>query len=442
MCRKTYGSGHDFRHGPGRALASRLPPSMKSIRLSTIGLAACAALVVTAVALTTMSAELLASHPNDPVWHSLFGLAVHRVAEVFTSAPSWNSAGSERLQLSAQVYRLAYALACVLFTAAYWLRTRSGRRPAAVDAALLAFQLVVGITVESSLLYILAAELAITLPARSAAGWLVAMIAGHLAQSAAMIAGAGLPDAILRFQVMNVAGEAVFYLFAYGVAKLAHLEQLARKGLAASNAELLATQALLADTVRSSERLRIARELHDSIGHHLTALNLHLDLADRQLAGANAALRTSRELARELLGEVRVVVSAERDDSAIDLSQSLRTLCDGIPAPAIRLDVADDLRVASATTAHALFRCVQEAISNALRHADARQIDVGVARRGGAFVATVRDDGRGARGGAEGNGLAGMRERARSLGGELRAGDAADGGFEIELSLPAPEGAR
>lgn len=415
---------------------------MRSIRLSTIGLAACAALVVSAIALTMMSAELLAARPNDPTWHALFGLAVHRVAEAFTSAPSWNSAGSQRIRLSAQLYTIGYALACMLFTAAYWLRTRIARRTAAVDTALLAFQLLVGVTVESSLLYILAAELAIALPARRAAAWLVAMIAGHLVQSAAMIAGAGLADAIMRLQVMNVAGEAVFYLFAFGVAKLAHLEQIARQGLAASNAELMATQTLLADTVRTSERLRIARELHDSIGHHLTALNLHLDLADRQLAGANASLRASRELARELLGEVRVVVSAERDDAAIDLSQSLRALCDGIPVPAIRLAVADELRVASATTAHALFRCIQEAISNALRHADARHIDVGVARRGGAFVATVRDDGRGARGAAEGNGLAGMRERARALGGELRAGDAAHGGFEIELSLPAPEGAR
>jgi signal transduction histidine kinase len=415
---------------------------MKSLRLSTIGLAACAALVVSAIALTVMSAEALASHPNDPTWYSLFGLAVHHVAEAFTPAPSWNSAGSERQHLSARLYGLAYALACVLFTAAYWLRTRGVHRRAVVGTALLAIQLVIGVTVESSLLYILAAELAIALPARRAAGWLAAMIAGHLAQSAAMIAGAGLPDAILRFQVMNVAGEAVFYLFAFGVAKLAHLEQLARKGLAASNAELLATQALLADTVRTSERLRIARELHDSIGHHLTALNLHLDLADRQLAGANASLRTARELARELLGEVRVVVSAERDESTIDLPQSLRTLCDGIPAPAIRLQVAEDLRVASAATAHALFRCVQEAISNALRHADARHIDVGVARRGAAFVATVRDDGRGARGNSEGNGLAGMRERARALGGELRAGDAAAGGFQIELSLPVLGGTR
>ncbi len=442
MCRKAYGCGHDFRHGAAPASASRLPPSMKSLRLSTIGLWACAAVVATATAMTVMTSGVLAAHPADAGWHSLFGLAVRRAAEALTPAPSWNSAGSERERVSAQLYALAYAASGILFTAAYWLRTRSGGRPAALDAALLAFQLVVGVTVESNLLYLLSAELAIVLPARRAAGWLAAIVAGHLAQSAAMIAGAGLPDQVMRFQTMNVAGEAVFYLFAFGVAKLAMLEQRARQGLAASNAELLATQALLADTVRTSERLRIARELHDSIGHHLTALNLHLDLADRQLAGANASLRTARELSRELLGEVRVVVSTERGEATIDLPQSLRTLCDGIPVPAIRLEVADDLRVASATTAHALFRCVQEAISNALRHADARRIDVGVMRRGAAFVATVRDDGRGARGRAEGNGLAGMRERVRSLGGELRAGDAAHGGFEIELSLPAQEGAR
>ena len=415
---------------------------MKTPRLSTFALVACAALVATLSAMTLMTATALAQHSAAPAWHSLFGLAVREAAAAFTPAPSWNSAGSERAALSAQLYGMGYAVAGVLFTALFWLRTRLHRRAAAVDAALLGVQLVLGVTVETDLLYIFAAELAIVPPARRAAAWLVAMIGGHIVQSAAMVAGAGLPDQTMRFLLMNVAGEVVFYVFAYGIARLAVMEQRARQGLAAAHAELLATQAMLADTVRTSERLRIARDLHDSIGHHLTALNLHLDLADRQLAGGNESLRTARGLSRDLLGEVRLVVSSERADPAIDLRQSLRTLCDGIPAPAIRLDVADELRAASPTTAHALFRCVQEAISNALHHADARRIAVSVARDGASFVATIHDDGRGARGRAEGNGLRGMRERLQALGGELAAGDAPEGGFRVALALPALEGHR
>ena len=414
---------------------------MKSPRLSTLGLAACAALVVTLSAMTVTTAPALAEHPDSPAWHSLFGLGVHRLAAAFTPAPSWDSAGTERIGLAALLYSIGYVASGALFTALFWLRTRIDRRASAVDAALLAAQLVLGVAVETDLLYLFCAGLAITPPRRPVA-WLVAMISAHLAQSLAIVAGAGLPDSVARLQAMNVAGEVVYYLFAFGVARLAVREQRARRELAASHAELLATQALLADAVRTSERLRIARDLHDSIGHHLTALKLHLELADRQLAGANASLRTARELSHELLGEVRLVVSSERADAAVDLRQSLRMLCEGIPAPAIRLQVADDLRIPSQTTAHALFRCIQEAISNALRHAEASRIDVTVGRRDASFVATIYDDGRGARGRAEGNGLAGMRERVLALGGELQAGDAAGGGFRVALALPAREGQR
>jgi signal transduction histidine kinase len=410
---------------------------MKSYRLSTIGLVACAALVATLVA-TTFGVD-----GADAQWQSPFGLAVRRAAEAFTPPPSWDSAGTDRARLSRQLYLVGYAASGVLFTTLFWLRTRAtARRPAWRDAVLLGVQMALGLAVEANLLYLFAAELAIVLAPRRAAGWLAAMIAGHVVQSLAIVAATASSDLAARYQLMNVVEEVVFHLFAFGVATLATLEQRTRLHLAASHAELLATQALLADAVRTSERLRIARDLHDSIGHHLTALKLHLELADRQLAGGNASLRTARELSSELLGQVRQVVSAERDDPAVDLLQSLRTLCDGIPAPAIRLEVAGDLRAASAMTAHALFRCIQEAISNALRHAQARAIAVSVARRDASFVAVVRDDGRGAHGRAEGNGLAGMRERVQALGGRLRVGDAPGGGFQVELSLPAAEAAR
>ena len=307
------------------------------------------------------------------------------------------------------------------------------------NAALLALQLVIAVSVETDLLYLFAAELAIVLPLRRALGWLAAMIAGHLAQTLAIIVAVARTDQVARYGLLSIALDTVYYLLAFGVATLAMLEQRARLKLAASHAELQATQALLADTVRTSERLRIARELHDSIGHHLTALNLHLDLADRQLAGANDALRTARGLSRELLGEVRVVVGAQRDDQYIALKQSLQTLCDGIPAPAIRLEMADDTRIASALAAHTLFRCVQEAISNVLRHADARHVRIAIEHRDSRVTATIRDDGRGARGRPEGNGLAGMRERLLALGGVLSAGDLPQGGFQVELSLPVAE---
>ncbi len=406
-------------------------------RLSSIVLLACVAVVA------TMTSMTLVAHSGDAQWHSLFGLLVRRVAAAFTAPPSWNSAGSDRARLAGQLYVLGYGATSILFAILFWLRTTPRpRRSAFANAALLAVQLVVGITVESNLLYIFAAELAMLFPPRRAVGWFVAAVIGHVAQSTAIVAAVAVNDHVARYALLSIGLEIVFYLFAFGVAMLAMMEQRARVKLASSNAELMATQSLLADTVRTAERLRIARDLHDSIGHHLTALSLHLDLADRQLAGANASLRTARELSRELLGEVRVVVSAERGEQSIDLRRSLQTLCAGIPAPVIRLALDDEVRIASALTAHTLFRCIQESISNALRHANAQRLDIDVTRRAAHIVATIRDDGRGARGRPEGNGLTGMRERLVALGGVLTTGDLPQGGFQVELSIPAIEGAR
>ena len=441
MCRAHVPEGmaarHDFRHGSAAPAARRLRPDMNNRRLTSIGFAACICLTVTLTAMT------MVAHSADAQWHSLFGLLAGRVAAMFTPPPSWNSAGSDRAILAGQLYMVGYATAGALFAALFWLRSNSPeRRSPPANAALLALQLLIAVTVETDLLYLFAAELAIVLPLRRALAWLAAMIAGHFAQTFAIIVAVARSDQGARYGLLSNALDTVYYLLAFGVATLAMLEQRARLKLAASHAELQATQALLADTVRTSERLRIARELHDSIGHHLTALNLHLDLADRQLAGANASLRIARGLSRELLGEVRVVVGAQRDDQFIDLKQSLQTLCDGIPAPSIRLEMADDARISSALTAHTLFRCVQEAISNVLRHADARHISIAIAHRDARVTATIRDDGRGARGRPEGNGLVGMRERLLAVGGALSTGDLPQGGFQVELSLPVAEPSR
>jgi len=430
---------HDFRHVAVPACAGRLPPSMKMNRLSSIGLAACAALVATMIAMTLVSSGF------DGHWQTLLGVLVNRVAAAVTPPPSWNSAGSERLLLSIRLYIVGYVACCLLFTALFWLCTRAApRRPAWIGALPLAVQLVIGIAVESNLLYMLAAEVAIVSTRRAAIGWLAAMVLGNLTQSLVIWRSLSTPDQLARFGLLQVGMETVFYLFAFGVAKLAVAEQQARARLAASHAELQATQALLADTVRASERLRIARDLHDSVGHHLTALNLHLELADRQLGqfdNVNDAVRTARTLSCDLLAEVRAVVSAERGDQAIDLRQSLKALCDGIPTPTIRLEVADGVHITSAFAAHALFRCIQEAVSNTLRHAEASRLTVALVQRDARVTATIRDDGRGARGRPEGNGLTGMRERLQALGGTLEAGDLPTGGFQVALSLPAPEGA-
>jgi signal transduction histidine kinase len=242
--------------------------------------------------------------------------------------------------------------------------------------------------------------------------------------------------------------ELIFYAIVFGVVHLATRERRGRRTLAAAHAELLATQALLGDMVRDAERQRIARELHDSVGHHLTALKLHLDLALRHSGQAGqsntpvaASLRTSSELASALLAEVRTVVSTERGAHAIDLRHALATLCAGIPAPRVALRMDEGLAIDSPALAHALFRCAQEAISNAVRHAGASVLTIDIARRDGELTMLAADDGHGGANASEGNGLRGMRERVELLGGRLRAGAHPPRGYAIEVSLPV-HGAR
>src|SRR6202011_2427221 len=137
-----------------------------------------------------------------------------------------------------------------------------------------------------------------------------------------------------------------------------------------------------ADGVRDSERARIARDLHDALGHHLTALNLHLDLASRHVgSGAVESLRISRELAQSLLAEVRATVNTQRGQRAINLRQALETLCAGIPFPSIALSYDERIEIGEPTLVDTIFRTVQEAITNAVRHSGASEVSVNLHRR-------------------------------------------------------------
>ena len=237
-----------------------------------------------------------------------------------------------------------------------------------------------------------------------------------------------------------LSAERAIELAGFAAARLVLREHRMRHALATAHAQVLATQSLLAETVRGAERMRIARDLHDAVGHHLTALNLHLDLALRQAReAAPPALHTARDASGALLAQVRNVVSGSRQDQAIDLAESVRLLCAGIPGVAIdvRIDPAANRHPAPA--AHVLFCCIQEALTNALRHAQARRLEISLQAEDGATVVRVLDDGCAEKGLVEGNGLRGMRERLADLDGELRYGRRASGGFAVEVRLPAQE---
>ena len=233
-----------------------------------------------------------------------------------------------------------------------------------------------------------------------------------------------------------------FQAFAASTIALARSERMAGEDLGRTNAELLATRSLLEENSRVSERVRIARDLHDTLGHHLTALSLQLEVASRLASGQAAShVEEAHAIAKLLLSDVREVVNQMRDSSRLDLAGAVRALAGGAGTLQIHLDMPGPVDVDDAAQAQALLRGVQEIITNAARHAAARNLWIRIERRAGGIALHARDDGRGAAAVTWGNGLKGMRERFEAHAGRVEVTSTAGHGFEVHGFMPRAEAA-
>ncbi len=247
-----------------------------------------------------------------------------------------------------------------------------------------------------------------------------------------------LPSRGLLPAALTMSTYLAFQLFAATAGWLAQREAQARTEVLRVHAELMATQLLLQDTTRDAERLRISRELHDTLGHHLTALSLHLEVA-RNTAPDNAAIEKSQQISRAMLDEVRNVVGTMRKESPLDLHKALKVMMQGLPGLKTDLAFPDEFRVADAQVAHAIFRVVQEALTNVVRHAKASSVWVRVESTSELLKVEIRDDGLGAASFQAGNGLTGLRERIEALGGTLRLEPATPEGTALRATIPLTE---
>lgn len=269
------------------------------------------------------------------------------------------------------------------------------------------------------------------LPRLIAHAWLLG-IALVFSIWAAMLPQFGLAYALP--QLMITLG---LMLFAYAASMLALNQLKARDELRRVNSELRATQQLLAENTRIAERVRIARELHDLVGHHLTALSLNLEVASHTAEGkAREHTERAGSIARLLLADVREVVSDMRQDDRVDLRQAIRELASGVPEPAIHLDIPDELSLTDPRRAQILLRCAQEVITNAVRHAHAENLWIQLTADESGLRLEARDDGRGVTELMPGNGLRGMRERIKELGGRLEIVTRENAGFRIQAWMP------
>ena len=334
-------------------------------------------------------------------------------------------------------------LAYLVFGVSYWLATRSlaSSRPAspAWDIPLLVLltsaAVAVGLFTKTGLgallMLIVAGVLPWLLSARVAVAWLVVAHV-FLVPSFMALGIFNFWEAV--FQASFYVGFAVFVLV---TAYVARQQAAAREEQRRLNAELRATRLLLAESARVNERTRISRELHDLLGHHLTALSLNLEVAGHLTEGrAQEHVKQSHTLARLLLTDVREVVSQLREGDAIDLGSALLLLADRVPGLVIHMDIQEPLTLDDAERAHVLLRCAQEAITNAVRHASARNLWLSAHNDGRQVVMQVRDDGAGAEQLVPGNGLQGLRERLRQCGGRLEIATGRGQGFRLTMTLP------
>jgi signal transduction histidine kinase len=237
------------------------------------------------------------------------------------------------------------------------------------------------------------------------------------------------------FLAVDIAGE----LIAVGAVHALRREAERSLALGRINAELRATQALLAESAAQAERTRISRELHDAWGHDLTALSLQLEYASHvspELGRASAI--EARDLAKSLLSKVRDVVGTLRHYEGHDIKPVLEALAADVPQLKlnVHLDIPDTLALQSAEAAQTLMRSAQELITNTLRHAAARNLWLALRAEDGGVRLDSRDDGEGTDRLRLGHGLKGLRERFQQQGGQIAFESARGTGFRVMGWIP------
>ncbi|MET7331650.1 sensor histidine kinase [Nonomuraea sp. NPDC005650] len=201
----------------------------------------------------------------------------------------------------------------------------------------------------------------------------------------------------------------------------------------------------------SEERLRIARELHDVLGHNISMINVQAAAAlhglKKRPEDAETALRTIKDTSKETLRELRTTLGVLRqvdEDAPTAPADSLARVEALVEASGleVRTDLSGRLDAVPTEVDLAAARIVREALTNVSRHSGTKQATLIINNTSGNIMIRVDDDGPGATyDGGSGFGLQGMRERATALGGTLEAGPRPEGGFRVVARLPLRNGA-
>ena len=253
----------------------------------------------------------------------------------------------------------------------------------------------------------------------------------------------GLPTAYLISYELITNVALIAAAIALGVSVLLRRE-------ARQQAEQIATLTAEAAVQRAhehaqTERVQLARDLHDVIGHALSVVSVHAHVAEEAIGhddgAARRAIAAIQSVSSPALGELRGTVRLLRSDTGSSAPTpglaGLDALASSLREAGIAVELEQDVPAdaLSAPIEGAAYRIVQEALTNVLRHAGARTVRVRLALEADRLQIRVRDDGRGGQAPA-GHGITGMVERARLLGGTLQAEPQTGGGYLVRADLP------
>ena len=262
--------------------------------------------------------------------------------------------------------------------------------------------------------------------------------------------GAGPIPPILAVIVSNVLVNALFFGFAYYSGELAWTAARREHLLQEQAADLRRSQQKVREQAVVGERVRIARDLHDVVAHHVSVMGLQAAacrrVLERDMAKAKAALAAVEDSARAAVEELRRTLGLLRSGAAGEdagtAGVGVDRLEDLLAGPraaglTVRFGIFGDPVPVPESVSQAVYRVVQEAVTNTLKHARAKTLDVRIRYLASELEVDVVDDGRGGQPSGEGGlGLVGMRERVAAHHGVLEAGPRIGGGFRVRARFP------
>lgn len=267
-----------------------------------------------------------------------------------------------------------------------------------------------------------------------------------------LIYGIGRPFSDMAFGLLSIATAMLFSVMFTTIAvresdSRVKIEQLAKK-LRSANQRLAAYATQAEELAITQERNRLAREIHDNLGHYLTVVNVQIEAAKTVMAQdpekAREMLDKAQRLTQEGLGSVRHSVSALRESPVGErpLSEAVAALAEETRATGIVVETAvhGERRRLHPKTELTLYRAVQEGLTNVRKYARASRVDVTLDYTNAAAVSlTISDNGVGAAELDSGFGLLGLRERVQLLDGTMAVETAVGDGFTLHITLPTAE---